>query len=91
MYEYVTTHNIETDLVYLPVYWTNLQNHPGFQPERYNTLLQHAIKRMPPNTRYVTVVQHDDGPLLDLPPNTIVFGACTGSIPLPLIYEDRSD
>jgi hypothetical protein len=39
---------------------------------------------------FFTVVQHDDGPLLDLPKNTIIFGSCTGTIPIPLIYEDTS-
>jgi hypothetical protein len=41
-------------------------------------------------TTFFTVVQHDDGPLLDLPKNTIIFGSCTGTIPIPLIYEDAS-
>jgi len=50
-------------------------------------LLQRAIQSEPPGT-YFTVVQHDDGPQLDLPHGTIVFGACTGTVPLPLIYED---
>ena len=45
---------------------------------------------MPPTTKYVTVVQHDDGPQLQLPKDTIIFGACTGTIPLPLIYEDTA-
>lgn len=88
MHEYVMTHPIQTTLVYIPIYWTNLQNHPGFSKEKYNFLLQQAFKKMPPTTRYVTVVQHDDGPLLTLPKETIIFGACTGTIPLPLIYED---
>ena len=43
------------------------------------------------NPKYFTIVQHDDGPLLDLPPGTIVFGASTGTVPLPLIYEDVSE
>ena len=88
MYEYIMTHPIQTELVYIPIYWTNLQNHPGFSKEKYNIVLQHAFHTMPPNTRYVTVVQHDDGPLLTVPKDTIIFGACTGTIPLPLIYED---
>lgn len=91
MYEYITTNEIESEYVYIPVFWTNLQNHPGFSREKYGVLLQHALKNFPPNTKYMTIVQHDDGPLLSLPKDTLVFGACTGSIPLPLIYEDRSD
>jgi hypothetical protein len=36
-------------------------------------------------------VQHDDGPQLNLPKNITIFGACTGDIPLPLIYEDTTN
>ena len=91
MYEYITTHEIQSDYVYIPVFWTNLQNHPGFSKEKYGVLLQHALKSFSSNTKYMTIVQHDDGPQLPLPKDTLVFGACTGSIPLPLIYEDRTD
>ena len=37
---------------------------------------------------YFTVVQYDDGPLLNLPKNTIIYGTCSGDIPIPLIYQD---
>jgi hypothetical protein len=91
-YEYMKEHasTIDTDYVYLPVFWTNLQNHPGFNKMKagLSILLQRAIDVFPKNTTFFTVVQHDDGPQLPLPKQTIVFGACTGSIPLPLIYED---
>jgi len=95
VYDYLSARQstIDTDWVYLPVFWTNLQNHPGFQKEKYNLLLQQSIQAMSyePSTRFVTVVQHDDGPQLTLPPNTTVFGACTGDIPLPLLYEDTDN
>lgn len=94
VYDYLRAHQdtIHTSLVYLPIFWTNLQNHPGFSQSstKYNLLLQRAFQTFPPETRYVTVVQHDDGPLLTLPPNTIVMGSCTGTFPLPLLYEDTS-
>lgn len=93
-YHYLADHRAEiaTDWVYLPVYWTHLQNHPAFGRTRqnYQILLNRAISMMPAGTRYFTVVQHDDGPQLDLPDGTMVFGACQGTIPLPLIYEDVS-
>ena len=93
-YEYALAHkaSIDTTLVYIPVFWTNLQNHPAFSTQKpnYNQLLQMALKKMPPTTQYFVVVQHDDGPQLQLPKNTKIFGACTGTIPLPLIYEDTN-
>jgi len=84
---------IQTDLVYLPIFWTNLQNHPGFAQSRvkYDIVLNQALQQYPKNTRYFTIVQHDDGPQLQLPNDTVIFGACTGTIPLPLIYEDKTN
>jgi hypothetical protein len=92
VYEYLLSKKdeIKTDLVYIPVFWTNLQIHSGFSKNKhsYDILLKSYYDKMPPDTQYFTIVQHDDGPLLTIPKNTIVFGACTGNIPLPLIYED---
>jgi len=94
-YEYVLAHReeINSDRVYIPVFWTNLQIHPNFSSMKsnYNILLERAYKLMPPNTKYFTIVQDDDGVRLSLPPNTLVFGACQGDIPLPLIYEDTTN
>jgi len=94
IYDYLTTYqqSIHTTLVYLPIYWTNLQNHPNFSSSiaKYDLLLQRALQTMPADTQYVTMVQHDDGPRLTLPKNTIVMGACTGTVPLPLLYEDTT-
>ena len=92
MYEYLLARTIITDWVYLPVFWTNLQNHPGFAENKakLQIVLDRALTGMPPDTKYFTIVQHDDGPQLKIPPQTMVFGACTGTIPLPLIYEDTS-
>ncbi len=85
---------METDWVYLPVFWTNLQNHPGFQKQKYDILFQHAIQAFTAvhgAVQFFTIVQHDDGPQLTLPAGTVVFGACTGTVPLPLIYEDTNN
>lgn len=83
---------IETDWIYLPVFWTNLQNHPGFlvQRAKYQMLLDRALLAYP-KARFFTCVQHDDGPGLQLPPGCRVYGACTGDVPLPLIYEDTTE
>jgi hypothetical protein len=56
----------------------------------YQDLLYQAYQQYPNTTRYFTIVQHDDGVMFELPPDTIVFGACSGTIPLPLIYEDTT-
>ena len=94
-YDYIIAHKdeIQSNKVYIPIFWTNLQNHPAFtnQKQNYSILLTTALKKMPADTEYFTVVQHDDGPQLQLPKNTIIFGACSGNVPLPLIYEDTRD
>jgi hypothetical protein len=93
-YDYMIKHSeeIESEWIYIPVFWTNLQNHSGFKNMRValNIILKEAYSKYPSSTRFFTVVQHDDGPMLLLPPHTLVFGACIGDIPLPLIYEDRN-
>jgi hypothetical protein len=94
-YDYVMTHKdeIDSDRVYIPIFWTNLQNHPGFKSQKrnYELLLSIAMGQMPYGTKYFTVVQHDDGPMLKMSDDVLIFGACTGNIPLPLIYEDKTN
>jgi hypothetical protein len=95
VYDYLIEHqtSINTNLVYVPVFWTNLQNHPGFHrmKQSLSILLQRELNQFPASTTFFTIVQHDDGPLLPLPKQTMIFGACTGTIPIPLIYEDTTN
>lgn len=94
-YDYALKHKdtIDSDRVYIPAFWTNIQIHPGFQTMRdgLNILLKRAYSLMPENTKYFTVVQADLGVELVLPKDTLVFGACYGDVPLPLIYEDTTN
>jgi hypothetical protein len=94
-YDYALLHKdeIESDRVYIPIFWTNLQNHPGFTNQRanYEFLLSRALAKMPTTTKYFTVVQHDDGPQLKVSGDVLIFGACSGQIPLPLIYQDENN
>ena len=94
-YEYVTTHTFSyvPSAVYIPAFWTNIMINPTFS--RHAVILQHlldqALKVYPSETHFFTVCQHDDGPIFRLPKNTVIFGACTGDIPIPLIYEDTEN
>jgi uncharacterized pyridoxamine 5'-phosphate oxidase family protein len=85
--------SLESEYIYIPAFWTNIQNHPNFHlmKENYNVLLKRAYNILPEDTKYFTVVQADLGVELVLPKNTIVFGACHGNIQLPLIYEDTTN
>jgi hypothetical protein len=91
---YTITNNILYDKngrLYIPALWTNFQLESWFSNYRQTMQndLNNFVKTHPCENGYFTIVQHDDGPFLQLPENTIVYGACTGHIPLPLIYEDK--
>ena len=78
---------------YIPVKWTNFQIEGWFQYKKteMQNLLDEWIQKNPSENGYFTIVQYDDGPLLRLPENTIIYGACSGHIPIPLIYEDKNN
>jgi hypothetical protein len=87
--------NYNINRVYIPAFWTNIQNHPNFKKQA--AVLSQIIKdkvneylKADPTANFFTVVQHDDSVLLWLPKNTLIFGACNGDIPIPLIYEDNN-
>jgi hypothetical protein len=84
--------NTDTSRKYIPLPWTNFQLEPWFnQHKNYlQKQLDEWVDNNPSEKGYFTVVQYDDGPQLKLPKNTIVFGACGGDIPIPLIYEDKN-
>ncbi len=90
--EYYSKHCAINGNRYIDVCWTNLQIDPKFKALKKK--YQEFIDITYPSTaghRYFTVVQHADGVMLDLPPDTLVFSAGgTGDIPIPLIYEDTS-
>jgi hypothetical protein len=75
---------------YIPVVWTNFQIEGWFQSKKHEMqlLLNEWVCQNPSESGYFTLVQYDDGPLLSLPPNTTIYGACSGDIPIPLIYQD---
>ena len=78
---------------YIPVKWTNFQIESWFhnKKQEMQKVLDDWVDKNPSEDGYFTVVQYDDGPLLTLPKNTIVYGSCSGNIPIPLIYEDKNN
>lgn len=83
----------KTKRKYIPALWTNFQIEGWFQSQKNNMQksLDEWLKENPCEDGYFTVVQHDDACLLKLPENTIVYGSCSGSIPIPLIYQDLNN
>jgi len=78
---------------YIPALWTNFQIQGWFQSQKNNmqNSLDEWLRNNPCQYGYFTIVQHDDACLLKLPENTIIYGSCSGSIPIPLIYQDLNN
>ena len=92
-YRYIETLYSESKITqevydsYIPVFWTELQIAHGF--ENIKDRLQSVIDKLPKDKTYFTIVQHDDGILIQMPNNVIVFGmGGIGDIPLPLTYDN---
>jgi len=90
---FVSKFNSNTKRTYIPFTWTNFQIEHWFQSRKNEMQIQldEWVKNNQNDNGYFTIIQYDDGCLLDLPKNTIVYGCCSGDIPIPLIYEDRND
>ncbi len=79
--------------IYIPIKWTNFQIRSDFLINKniMQEELNDFILKNPSVNGYFTIVQYDDGPLLELPENTVIYSACYASKntePIPLIYED---
>ena len=92
-YRYIETLYSETKITqelyesYIPVFWTELQIAHGF--ENIKDRLQSVIDKLQKDKTYFTIVQHDDGILIHMPNNVIVFGmGGIGDIPLLLTYDN---
>jgi hypothetical protein len=91
--KYMSTKNLTHDKhgrLFIPALWTNFQKESWFKDKKdfMQQVLDFYVKCHPNPRGYFTIVQADDGPLLSLPKGTVIYGATTGDIPLPLICED---
>lgn len=79
--------------IYIPAFWTAMQIESWFpheKPSLQQLLDKFLLDNANPNG-FFTIVQHDDGVMFDLPSNVLVYGACTGDIKIPLIYQDSTN
>jgi hypothetical protein len=93
-YNYMKRNNLNYDKdgrLYIPALWTNFQIEHWFSSKKdfMQNKLDEYINKYKCEKGYFTLIQYDDGPLLNLPENTKIYGACTGTNILPLIYEDK--
>jgi hypothetical protein len=88
----IKEHNPNLKRKYIPTLWTNFQIAEWFHYKKreLQIIFNEWVAENPSEHGYFTVVQHDDGPGLILPENTVIYGACSGNIPIPLIYEDKN-
>ena len=86
----ITNENHNLKRKYIPALWTNFQIKNWFESKKQEMQgsLNNWLHENPSENGYFTVVQHDDGPNLNIPKNTIIYGACSGNIPISLIYQD---
>jgi hypothetical protein len=76
---------------YLPIFWTSYWvNHRYGKDRKAKADLQRFIDTLP-DTSMFTIVQYDDGPLIELPSNIKVFAMSGPRIdyPLPLICQSH--
>ena len=86
--QYAAEHALDTDWIYLPIYWTANYVTMGF---RATETTQRVIDGLSPTERYFTIVQADDGVYEKLPNNVLVFGAGgTGDVPIPLLCDPHT-
>jgi hypothetical protein len=84
---YFKNKNYNLSRIYINAFWTNIQINPLLE----KNILQNELNQLNKHKKYFTIVQHDDNVLFTLPKDTIIFGACSGDIPIPLIYEDKTN
>ena len=76
---------------YIPIFWTNIYLNAGTNLGSAAYQLQDILnEELIPDKKYFTLIQHDDGPMNILPPNTVIFSAGgnkqgPGFNPFPLI------
>jgi hypothetical protein len=88
-YNYIKNNNPVLNKKYLNASWTNLYCNSQFKGIPFdNKKLQTELDVLPREDKYFTIVQFDEGVKYNrLPPNTTVFGCCSGNIPIPLTYD----
>lgn len=82
-FNYYTSNNIETDRIYIPIFWTNINNNFYYSGSE-KIYFSDFLKSLDPNKKYFTVCQHEDfrdddnlepsiKSLVNLPKECIIF------------------
>jgi hypothetical protein len=86
-----STHQKQDDRQYLPVFWTSYWvNHDYGNNPIKRKLLQDFIDTIPRDKKYFTIVQYDDGCLVDFKDlDILIFNMSTDGFPIPLTCMDH--
>ena len=73
-FDYFVKNNINTDRIYLPIFWTSCYNNE-WHAKIKSPDIQSYLNTLDPDLKYFTICQHERAPEEILPKNTIVFSA----------------
>lgn len=91
-FNYFTKNKINTDRIYLPIFWTSLYCNETYTGSKFD--IQSYLDTLDPDIKYFTICQHEHAPAEILPKNTLVFSASgkihqnnksNNHIPIPLL------
>ncbi len=88
-FNWIKKNNIKIKREYIDIFWTNIYCNAASKKSQLINI-QSELNELDPSKSYFTICQHDDGPLENLPNNTLIFSAggnrVSGNIiPIPLI------
>jgi len=82
-YNFYVNNNIETDIEYLPIFWTNFYISRNYGNSDMSDL-QNFLNQLPKDIKYFTIIQYDDGILQNIDNLDIfVFGQGGGQKQVP--------
>ena len=73
-FDYFTKNKIETDRIYIPIFWTSCYNNHWYTGVNHPNI-QSYLNSLNPDLKYFTICQHERAPEEILPKNTIVYSA----------------
>jgi len=93
-FNYYLKNNVETDRIYLPIFWTSCYNNTWYDNNIVMPDIQSFLNTLDPNLKYFTVCQHERAPQEKLPNNTLIFSSSgkihadnksNNHVPIPLV------
>ena len=71
-FNWIKKNNIKIKREYIDIFWTNIYCNAASKKSQLINI-QSELNELDPSKSYFTICQHDDGPLENLPNNTLIF------------------